>query len=305
MDETRYREAERRLWKSAGATPTEQRVHLKRHDVTVRIQEIGDGPPVLFLHAAISGGAQWITLAGRLQGFRCMLLDRPGCGLSDALLNVPDLGGLPGFADELVVDVMDTLGLQSAHLVSASFGGYFALRAASAHPERIDRIVQFGYATGSPTDQRLAAGRLMSLPGVWRLLRVLMPHERVVREMFGRIGHRESIKTGRITQEVIDGYVALLRHTDTIRNEMGMGRAFYTVRGINRLVLRDDLLARITSPFFYVWGENEPSGGVDTARYLVDRMPNAQLEVLPGAGHGSWLDDLDYAAKATSGFLSS
>jgi hypothetical protein len=57
MDEARYREAEQRLWGSIGATPTEHRVHLERNDVTVRLQEVGEGPVVIFLHGANTSGS--------------------------------------------------------------------------------------------------------------------------------------------------------------------------------------------------------------------------------------------------------
>jgi pimeloyl-ACP methyl ester carboxylesterase len=32
-------------------------------------------------------------------------------------------------------------------------------------------------------------------------------------------------------------------------------------------------------------------------------MPDATLEIVPGAGHAPWLDDLDLCAKATASFL--
>lgn len=41
----------------------------------------------------------------------------------------------------------------------------------------------------------------------------------------------------------------------------------------------------------------------DAARQLVARMPNAELELLPGAGHAPWLDDLDRCVTGTSRFL--
>src|SRR5438132_13442169 len=109
MNESRYRDAERKFWESLGVTPTERRIHLKRADVTVRIQEIGDGPPVLFLHGALASGVSWGNLAARIKGFRCLLLDRPGTGLSDALKRPLTVDGLPQFADALGIDILDAL----------------------------------------------------------------------------------------------------------------------------------------------------------------------------------------------------
>ena len=58
------------------------RVQLDRTGVTVRVQEVGTGPPVVFVHGGSNGGASWARWSRRLDGFRCVVLDRPGCGLS-------------------------------------------------------------------------------------------------------------------------------------------------------------------------------------------------------------------------------
>lgn len=306
MGEAGYREAERRLWESIGAIPIEQRVHLERNDVTVRLQEIGEGPAVVLLHGANNSGSSWARLAGRLPGFRCLLLDRPGTGLSDPLETVLDADSLPRFADTLVIDVLDALGVESAHLVATSFGGYIALRTAAAHPDRIGRMVQFSWPVGAPIARLPAFMRMMSIPMLGRLLAALPPNERAVRMMFRRIGHGQSLEAGRITREDLDCYLALLRFTDTMRNELAVGRAFISpLRGLDhRLVLPDSMLATIEAPTCFIWGENDPFGTPDTARHLVNRMPNAELELLPGGGHAPWLDDLDHTAEITRAFLS-
>jgi pimeloyl-ACP methyl ester carboxylesterase len=88
MNEARYREAERRLWASVGVTPTEQRVRLERTGLTVRVQEVGQGLAVVLVHGASNSGTSWAGLVAGLDGFRCLLLDRPGCGLSDPLAGI-------------------------------------------------------------------------------------------------------------------------------------------------------------------------------------------------------------------------
>ena len=62
MNEARYREAERRLWESVGVTPTEQQLRLERTGVTVRVQEAGDGPAVVFVHGLSNSGVSWAPL---------------------------------------------------------------------------------------------------------------------------------------------------------------------------------------------------------------------------------------------------
>jgi hypothetical protein len=47
----RYRAAERRLWASLGIEPAERQVVLRRLDSSVRVQSVGEGDDVVFLHA--------------------------------------------------------------------------------------------------------------------------------------------------------------------------------------------------------------------------------------------------------------
>src|SRR5438132_4980040 len=111
MKGARYRQMERLVWATVGAAPTERRIHLERNNVTVRVQELGEqGPAVLFVHGASAGGSCWAHLAARLQGFRCVVIDRPGTGLSDAVdAKTFDDDSLPRLADTLVIDVLDAL----------------------------------------------------------------------------------------------------------------------------------------------------------------------------------------------------
>lgn len=306
MKEARYREAERRLWESVGVTLTEQRVHLGRTDVTVRVQEVGQGPAVVFVHGASTSGAIWAPLVARLEGFRCVVLDRPGCGLSDRLTTrFDDVERLGAFADSLVVDVLDAMGLERAHVVATSFGGYMALRAAAAHPDRIGRMVEFGYTVGAPIARMPVVMRLASVPMVGRLLAEVPPNERAVRAILRGIGLRQALGAGRVPQELLDWFLALLRDTDTMRNELRAGpRIVLPLRGMNdRVLLPMSLLAKIHTPVHFLWGEEDPLGGPEIARAFVEHLPNAGLELLPGAGHAVWIDDPDHAAATTRRFL--
>lgn len=304
MNETRYRDAERRFWNSVDVVPTERMLHLKRNDVTIRVLEVGEGPPVVFVHGATNGATSWASLAARLPGFRCILVDRPGCGLSEGFAKPLDTEGLPRFADSVVIDVLDALEIESAHLVGTSFGGYIALRTAAAHPDRIRRMMQFSWPAGV-TARMPAFMRIASVPGVSRLMSLAPANERSVRMIFRSIGHGPSLKAGRITPADLDWYLALLRHTDTMRNELALIRRLMSPRrGLREeIVLSNSTLASITTPTFFLWGAHDPFGDEAFARNLIARMPNAELEVMPTTGHAPWLDDADHCARATSSFL--
>jgi len=305
-NEDRYRDAERRLWASVGVTPTERRVHLDHIGVSVRLQEAGDGPAVVFVHGASNSGVSWAPLVARMPGFRCVLLDRPGCGLSDPIdVEFRDVETLERFAHALVVDVLDALGLEGAHVVSTSYGGYLAVRAAAAHPDRVHRVVEFGWLLGAPSGRFPLIMRMARVPGLGRLGAAIPPNERAVRALFRRIGLRQALDGGRISQEVIDCYRALLRDTPTMRNEIKTSALLLSPDGRvdGRPLLPAGVLGDIATPMFFLWGEEDPFGGPDAAREFVAQLPNAELEFLPGAGHAVWIDDPDHVATATTQFL--
>ena len=306
MNETRFRESERRLWASVGVAPAEKHLRLDRTKATVRVQEVGEGQAVLFVHGASNGGTSWAGLAARLDGFRCVLLDRPGCGLSDrCATGFTDMATLGVFGDSLIVDVLDALGLDCAHVVATSFGGYFALRGAAAHPDRIGRAVELGWTFGAPIAKVPLVMRLSGMRLVRRLVTLIPPNERVVRAMLRQIGLAGALASGRFSQTDVDWSLALLRDTNTLRNELETSPRLITpLRGMNRsTLLPDDLLTQIRTPMHFLWGVDDPFGGPDIARAFVERVPKAGLELMPGAGHAVWMDDPDRAAASVRAFL--
>ena len=284
--------------------PTEHRVLLRHSGVNVRVQEIGEGPPVLFIHGASNNGTSWAELVARLDGFRCLLLDRPGCGLSEALpgpfRNVDELSD---YSDSLVADVLDAMNLESADVVATSYGGYSALRTAAVHPDRVRRMVIFGWTMGAGNPDLPMLMRLAATP-LGRSMANIPVNERMVRSMFKSIGLKQALETGRVSQELIDCYVSLLRNTDTMRNELEIGRWTMSWKGLNEdIVLSPDFLAKIETPVYFLWGEEDPFSPPQAARAFVAQIPNSELELLPGMGHAVWLDDAEYCATKMTRFL--
>ena len=307
MDHARHREAEQRLWRSLGFAPREYQLRLMRIGATIRAQEVGDGPPIVFVHGGSISGSSWAPLVARLPGFRCVMIDRPGCGLSEPLTGTfHDVAAFGRFAEDLIADVLDSLGLDRAHLAATSFGGYIALRGAAAHPDRVYRLIEFGWPIGAPVGRIPWVMRMAMAPGIGTLLASIPPTERAARAILRSIGLRQALEAGRITQEGLDWFVSLLRDTDTMRNELKAGpRIFHPIRGMNRqLLLSPSLLSTVTTPLYFLWGERDPLGGADIARPFVHHFPNAELELMPGAGHAVWMDDAERAAQTARRFLS-
>ena len=305
MDEQLYRRAEQRLWDEVGAAPVEHRVHLNRNDVGVRVLELGEGPPAVFLHGGPgASGAIWASLAARLPHIRCLLVDRPGTGLSAAQL-LADSAAARRQSESMLVDVLDAFGIDRAHVVASSHGSHVAILSSALHPGRVERSVHLG-CPGFVEGMRLTTvDRLVLLPGAASLFSRMPVSERGLRQTFRQLGHGELLERDGLSPATVDWMLALQRHTDTMRNEFAAMQAMGTFRrGFDpELTITAETLSSVVSPSLFLWGEHDVYGGAEVARSVVDAMPTAELELLPGAGHLCWFDEIDRVAGAVDRHL--
>jgi pimeloyl-ACP methyl ester carboxylesterase len=276
----------------------------------LRVQELGDGPPVVFLHGVSVAGTSWCTLAASLDGHRRILVDRPGCGLSDPIVGGPlrSLSAVHAYADGLLPDVLDALELDSAAVAATSYGGLFAFRgaASAAGSGRVERIVEYSWPMGAPGRKPPLVARMGGVPGLQSLMTRMPVTRGLVKSMLGQFGLRRAIRSGSFDDTLIDWMLSLFRDTDTFANDVRSSPKIVTpIAGFNEAVVLDDsLLRRLTMPVLLLWGEGDPNGGADCARSFASRLPNATLELLPDAEHAPWFDDLPTCVSRTKAFLS-
>lgn len=291
MNESKYREAEERLWQVAGFVPREQQVTLRATGTRVRLQILGEGPPVLFIHGAPNAGSTWAPIIDAFEGYTCLLVDRPGTGLSEPMPGATDPKRFFEFGNRFVDDVLWAFGADRAHVVASSLGGYLALRSAAATPERFDRMVQMACPAMVPGMRTPPFMRMMSMTWFRRLTGMLPPNEKVGDGILRQIGHRASLDAGRIPQPFKDWYLDLQRYTDTMKNDGDMIGFAASLRGFDpALTLADSTIAAVASPTLFLWGEDDGFGGREVAERVVDLMPNAELVMLADSGHLPWLD---------------
>ena len=305
MNEVRYRKAESQLWRSLGLAPVERWLRLEGLGTQIRIQEVGDGPVVVFVHGGSASGANWAPLVAQLPGFRCILLDRPGCGLSEpAAIDLHDLDRFIAYADDLVVDMLDALSVPMAKVVATSLGGLFSLRGAAAHPSRFERIVEFGYVPGAPMTHLPMSMRAAMIPGVRRLMTAIPPTRGAVRMILRQLGLGPALQDGTVTDEGIEWFRSLLRDTSTMRNEMNLPREILLPGTTSTAVLPLDVLAEVQCRVDFIWADDDPLGGAgDVGTRFVGHIAGAHLERWTAGGHAPWMADAERAAASVSEFL--
>ena len=297
--------AEQALWSKFGITPSERRVQLPAGN-EVRVQEIGEGPPIVFIHGATVAGSSWVLLADALrEDFRCILVDRPGCGLSDPIPNGPLRSPIEfkQFAEDLTPSILDGLGLDAAHLACTSMGGFFGFRAAIAHPHRVTKLVEYSWAMGTPMAKVPMMMRVGS-PAPLKALMVRVPiNATAVKMMLKQVGMKRAVESGKFDDDMLAWCVAIMKHTGTFKSETD-NNTFISLKGENpEFLFTDEELQRVQMPVLLLWGEEDSNGGGREAEAFAVRLPNAILEIVDRAGHTPWIDEIGLCAAKTREFL--
>ncbi len=105
--------------------------------LTIVHTAMGDGSPVVFIHGLGSYIPAWNkNLLPLSKHFRCIAIDLPGYGKSSKSLH-------PGTMDyyaEVVIKLMDKLGINKFNICGHSMGGVIAFKLAIEFPERVDKL---------------------------------------------------------------------------------------------------------------------------------------------------------------------
>ncbi len=263
--------------------------------------EVGSGEPVLFVHGTVGPGG-WASLISELPGFRSIVLERPGWGLSSAIdFSGQDYGKLVA---EVLRGALDALELEWAHVAGGSIGNVWALRLAARDPSR--SVGSSCWAPGRSCPKPGFPGVIRLLASPAGALMVRMPGNRSrLRSILRQSGHGPSLEDGRIPDEFLDWRVRVESDTDSMRHERDMVCAI--VKGTSYrpgLTFDDAELAAIQQPTLHVHGtSDETVGSAESWQRVADALPRGELCLVEGAGHMPWFDDSTRVADEVRGFL--
>jgi 2-hydroxy-6-oxonona-2,4-dienedioate hydrolase len=295
----RYLASEAALWSANGLAPTEHWVEVASLGTRIRVLEVGSGEPILFVPGTGGTGPYWAPLVRELQDRRCLMIDRPGWGVSDPIdYRKVDFGRVAG---EILGAVLDGFRLERSDMLGASIGALWALRCAQHTPQRVGRLVLIG---GFP-EREIPIPRFIKVlrSPIGALIVRLPMRPGMLRKQLEAIGHGETVERGDM-----DGFIAwrigLQRDTRSMHHERDMVRAISGHDGFHPgITMSDADVSAIAAPTAMLFGTLDPTGSADLWHRFISRLPAGQLRLIPDAGHMPWWDDPEAVAAQVRAHL--
>ncbi|MDA3037936.1 MAG: alpha/beta hydrolase [Actinomycetota bacterium] len=243
----------------------------------VRTRALVAGPPegqdVIFLHGT-SGHLEAFSrnIAPHAEaGFRCHAIDMLGHGYTDK----PDYNyEIPRYVEHLVA-YLDAQGIESAHFVGESLGGWVSGWLASEHPERVKSL------------QLIAAGGTKANPEVMERIKnsttkavteddMDLTRQRLHLLMFD--GEKD------VSQELVEIRHAIYHTPEFVANLHNL-LCLQNMEIRQRNLMTTERLNSIAAPTLVVWGNENPFGEIPEATAMNEAISNSRLELMGTCGH--------------------
>jgi pimeloyl-ACP methyl ester carboxylesterase len=264
---------------------SEKKRFLRIGEIRVAYYEEGNYEPLLFLHGCPFSSYIWRKVIPRLSPhYRCLAPDLLGLGDTETPADAD--WSLPAQAS-MIIELLDALNIERAHVVGHDHGGAVAQLLAAKHPKRIQRLVLTNSEAYDnwPSEEERPFVRLTQIPIlgdviIWGLsrrpiLRFTLAMERAV--------HDPEV----LTPALVDGYIRA-NFNDRHRREKTRQFLAGQLDPENNRTTLDllDSLRHFDHPTLLIWGENDPHFGPKWGKRLYRDIPGAvRLELLSDTGH--------------------
>jgi pimeloyl-ACP methyl ester carboxylesterase len=240
------------------------------------IEQCGSGPAVLLLHGwGVSSALFQPTMAQLKHAFTLIAPDFPGFGATPP----PPIPWSVNDYAVWIINLLDSLNIDRAHVIGHSHGGRVAIKLASQWPERVDKLILADSAGIRPKRTLKYWVQVRAFKSLrWLSHASLVP---------------APLRNWASTRVARRGSPDYQQAAGTVRASL--------VRVVNE-DLRD-LLPRIQAPTLLVWGENDTDTPLTDGQLMEKLIPDAGLVVLKGAGHYAYVEQSAYFCRVVETFL--
>jgi pimeloyl-ACP methyl ester carboxylesterase len=244
-------------------------------DITIKLHRAGAGQKLLFLHGA-GGLAQWLPFFDDLaEGYELLVPEHPGFGASDDaawIRNVPDMA-------MYYLELAEMLGIDQAHLVGHSLGGWIAAEMLVRDRARFDSLTLI-----APAGIRVE-GVLSGDNFIWG------PEERI-RNLYHDQSFAEQLLGMELTEE---------QRNLQLRNLFAATKLGWQPRWYDPDLER--WLHRIKLPSLVVWGADDKLLPREYGALWRERLPDPRLITIDQCGHIPHVEKREVVSREVREFL--
>ena len=227
---------------------------------TIRYYDVGQGPPLVLIHGVGGDADDWAFCIGPLsKTYRVIALDLLGFGRSDKPCIEYHIAGFVEILDRF----LKGLGVERAHLLGGSLGGWIAASFALRFPGRVDKLVLadaagvWGDITALPIDLRVSTRDHMR-----EVFEFVFHDRRMASPILVDLAYQQHLERG-------DGYTI-----DSVLRNLHSGR--------ERL---DDVIGTLQTPTLIIWGQQDRMIPLEVGQRLHQLIAGSKLAVIADCGH--------------------
>ena len=233
----------------------------------------GDGAPLVLIPGFAAGRWIWFKQTADLsRHFRVISFDPRGVSASDKPEGAQTIGLL---ADD-VAHMLETIGIESAHVVGASFGGFVAQEFALKYPAMTRKLVLCCTSFGGPNHVVPAPETLQALASTKGL-----NSEDRMRENLLLAFTPEYVQT---QVDEVD-LIVHLRATNEVPEHIYLSQ-LQAAMSFNV----ESRLAEIKSPTLVLSGDADIIVPVENSQNLAEKIPGARIHIVVGGSHTFFIE---------------
>lgn len=260
--------------------------YFQVEDVDIYYEDCGAGEPLVLTPGFGTGLWLWFKQMGAFaRSFRTISFDPRGVGRSDG-------GRAPAtmraYAND-VASLLSSLGVERAHVLGVSFGGFVAQEFALAHPRMLGKLVLCCTSFGGARHLPPSASTLQAMASA----EGLNTEERTRRNLLPAFAATFLAERPEEVEEVI---ALRLRHPVSELTHLAQVQAAATFDAGARV-------SQIESPTLVVTGDKDAIVPPENSRNLAASVPGARLSVIEDAGHMVFIERAEEFNRAVIGFL--
>jgi len=245
---------------------------VQANGIDIYYETTGKGQPLVLISGLGYTLWQWHKMIpGLAERYQVIAFDNRGIGQTDKPAGPYSSAML---ADD-TAGLLEALGIERAHVIGHSMGGFIAQALALNHPEKVDKLVLCATNFGGPNHIPVTAEAMAVLSDVSG-----DPVERFKRGLFVSCAPGFAEAHPEIIAEWLEYRAQNPIEPEPYQAQMAVGLGLLSAQASF-----EGKLSRVQVPTLILFGEHDKVVPPQNANLLAEKIPNSKVQILANAGH--------------------